>query len=130
MTRRMSPLEAARKAWGDDLPDWVETLAIECGRSSQIAVARVIGRSGAVISQVLHKKYPADTQQIEDRVRGVFLEGRVACPGLGEIPTHECQDWREKSRSFAIGNPMRARMYRACLGCARNRRQADEEGAT
>ncbi|MFN4172773.1 MAG: hypothetical protein ACK4GW_13565 [Pseudorhodobacter sp.] len=129
MKARFSPLDAAREAWGEDLPDWVETLAIQCGLTSQIAVAREIGRSGAVISQVLRRKYPADTHQIEERVRGVYLEGRVACPGLGDIPTHECQDWRNKSRTFVIGNPTRARMYRACLVCPRNRKQPDEEAA-
>lgn len=121
-----SPIEVARSAWGDVLPDWVETLAIECGRTSQIDVARKLDRSGAVISQVLRNKYPAETGLIEERVRGVFLAGQVACPGLGEIPTHECQDWREKARTFAIGNPMRARMYRACNVCPRNQKDARE----
>lgn len=126
MTRASTPIDVARAAWGEILPDWVETLAIECGRTSQIDVARKLDRSGAVISQVLRNKYPAETGIIEERVRGVFLAGQVACPGLGEIPTHQCQDWREKSRVFAIGNPMRARMFRACNACPRNQKEVRE----
>jgi hypothetical protein len=30
-----APLDVARAAWGEALPDWVEALALECGRSSQ-----------------------------------------------------------------------------------------------
>jgi hypothetical protein len=125
MTKAVTPLEMARANWGEDLPDWIETLAIECGRTSQIDVARKLERSGAVISQVLRNKYPAETGLIEERVRGVFLAGQVSCPGLGEIPTHECQNWREKSRTFAMGNPTRLRMYRACSQCPRNKAQKE-----
>lgn len=121
-----SPIEVARAAWGEPLPDWVETLAIACGQSSQAQVAKQLGRSGAVISQVLRKTYPASMAGIEERVRGVFLHGTVACPALGEVPVHECQDWREKARTFALGNPLRLRMYRACQTCPRNRKEADE----
>lgn len=121
-----SPIDVARVAWGEPLPDWVETLAIACGRSSQAQVAKQLGRSGAVVSQVLRNTYPAGTAGIEDRVRGVFLHGTVACPALGEVPVHECQDWRDKAKTFAIGNPLRLRMYRACLTCPRNQKRDGE----
>ena len=121
-----SPIDVARAAWGEPLPDWVETLAIACGRSSQAQVAKALGRSGAVISQVLRKTYPASMAGIEERVRGVFLHGTVACPALGEVPVHECQDWREKGRTFALGNPLRLRMFRACQTCSRNRKESEE----
>lgn len=121
-----TPLEIAREAWGEPLPDWVETLAIACGRSSQKRVAEALGRSGAVISQVLRKSYPASMAGIEERVRGVYLNGTVACPALGELPVNECQDWREKTRIFAVGNPLRARMNRACPTCPRNKKEGGE----
>lgn len=114
-----TPLEVARECWGPGLPDWVETLAIECGKSSQKRVAEQLDRSPAVISQVLRKIYPADTRLIEERVRGVFLDAKVACPGLGEVAMQDCQDWQAKARTFALGNPQRARMYRACQKCPR-----------
>lgn len=120
-----TPLDIARAAWGEPLPDWVETLAIACGQSSQAQVAKQLGRSGAVISQVLRRTYPASTAGIEDRIRGVFLAVAVECPALGAVPTNECQDWREKARVFAMGNPLRARMYRACHACPRNRKEGE-----
>lgn len=121
-----TPLDTARAAWGAGLPDWVEVLAIECGRRSQIAVAKDLGRSGAVISQVLRKTYPADYRHIEERVRGVFLDAVISCPALGDTPLQECQDWRKKARDFAMGNPLRVRMYRACALCPRNQKEGEE----
>lgn len=120
-----TPLAIALAAWGEPLPDWVETLAIACGKTSQAQVAKQLGRSGAVISQVLRRVYPASMAGIEERVRGVFLNGTVACPALGEVPVHECQDWRDKARTFAMGNPLRLRMYRACQNCLRNRKEGE-----
>ena len=118
-------LATARAAWGDELPDWVETLALECGRTSQARVAKALGRSGALVSQVLRRKYNADLKVIEERVRGIFLDARLDCPGMGEIPTHECREWRQKAREFVPGNPTRLRMFRACHKCPRNDKGAE-----
>jgi len=120
-----SPLEIARIAWGATLPDWVQAMAVECTATSQNRVAARMDRSPALISQVLRAKYPADLSAVEERFRGVFLAGRVACPALGTLPSHECQDWRAKSRSFATGNPLRVRMFRACAACPRNAREGE-----
>lgn len=122
----LTPLDSAIAAWGPDLPDWVRALALACAHSSQVRVAEQLGRSGAVVSQILHNKYGADPARIEERVRGVFLEGRVMCPALGELPVHECQDWRAKARAFVPSNALRARMYRACGKCPRNRKEVEE----
>ena len=111
---KQNPLDIAREAWGEPLPDWVETLALACRKTSQARVAAQLDRSGAVISQVLRKIYPAEMDRIEVRVRGVFMEGRVACPGQGEIALQLCQDWRDKAGNFVLGNPLRQRMHRAC----------------
>ncbi len=118
---KQTPLDIARAAWGEPMPDWVETLAVACSAkgSSQAKVADQLERSGAMVSQVLRKIYPGDMSRIEERVRGVFMDGRVACPGLGEIATQACQDWREKAARVVIGNPLRQRMYRACNSCPR-----------
>jgi hypothetical protein len=116
---KVTPLQIARDAWGEPLPDWVETLAIACGKTSQAKVAAQLERSGAVVSQVLRKIYPADMDRIEVRVRGVFMDGRVACPGLGEIGVQLCQDWRDKAGTMVLGSPLRQRMHRACNSCPR-----------
>ena len=120
------PLDTARTAWGADLPDWVEIMAVECGKTSQRIVSEKLGRSTAVISQVLSRKYPADLKRIEERVRGVFLDAVVSCPAMGEMPLQSCQDWREKSKVFALGNPLRREMYRHCNKCSRNQKDGTE----
>jgi hypothetical protein len=117
----LSPVEIARESWGEDIPDWIVVLARQCADRSQAAVARELDRSGAVISQVLRRIYPADTARIEERVRGLFMAGQVDCPALGPLSTLKCQDWREKAREFVLASPQRARMYRACNACPRNK---------
>jgi hypothetical protein len=113
------PLERAKAAWGDEMPDWVQALALACERSSQNRVSKALDRSATIISQVLTRTYAASMDRIEDRVRGVYLNGRVECPEKGELPLQDCQDWREKARVFAMGNPQRTLMYRACRRCPR-----------
>lgn len=121
------PLDIARAAWGEDLPDWVETLAIECGKTSQNKVAKRLGRSASAVSQLLNRKYQADLAAMEERFRGVFENQTVACPALGEMPVQACQDWRVKARVFQIGNPLRVRMYRACMTCPRNKKEVGDD---
>lgn len=122
----MSALSAAREKWGEPLPDWVETLALECDRSSQSKVAKALDRSGALVSQVLNRKYAGSMDRVEELVRGVFLDSKVACPSLGEIPVNECQNWRDKAARFVMASPLRLRMYRACNACPRNQKEVSE----
>jgi hypothetical protein len=110
-------IATAEEAWGAPLPDWIRSLALACQRTSQSKVAAELDRSPAVVSTVLRKKYAGSYDRIEERVRGVFMDGKMECPGMGLIRTHECQDWREKARVFAPGNPTRTRMFRACQRC-------------
>ena len=121
-----TPIDIARAAYGKDLPDWVEALALACGRSSQAAVARQLDRSGAVVSQILRAIYPAKTTQIEERVRGVLMNGTVECPALGPLPIQICQDHRQRARESVITNSHRARMQRACSNCPRNQKDGQE----
>jgi hypothetical protein len=121
-----TPLEIARTAWGADLPDWVEALAAACSRTNQSEVARRLDRSGAVISQILRRVYPAKTDRIEERVRGVLMARTVECPVHGPLATDKCQDWREKAREFVLGSPSRRQMYRACHACPRFKPEGEE----
>lgn len=116
---KLTPLQTAREAWGDALPDWVEVLAIACTRTSQNKVATALECSGAAVSQVLRKIYAASTDRIEVRVRGVLMDGKVECPAFGEMPVQVCQDWRDKAGTSTLGSPMRNRMHRACNRCPR-----------
>lgn len=113
------------EAWGTPLPDWIRVLALACARSSQSKVAAELDRSPAVVSTVLRKKYAGSYDRIEERVRGVFMDGKMECPGMGLIRSHECQDWREKAKDFSPGNPTRTRMYRACHRCPVFKKEAE-----
>lgn len=115
----LSPMDIARNAWGDDIPDWVATLAKECGLSSQNKVAKQLNRSAALVSTVLRNKYLGDMVAVEEVVRGVFMDSTVICPALGELSTAQCRDWMVKSRAFSNENSERVRMYRACRSCPR-----------
>lgn len=121
------PLEVARAAWGDALPDWVEQMALHCTASSQNKVAAKLGRSAALVSQVLRNKYPGDLARIEELFRGHFMAETLRCPELGVLPLHECHDWQAKARRFQSSNTLRVRMYRACHRCARFRKGGGDE---
>ena len=118
------PVDTARTAWGDALPDWVERLASECAATSQNKVAVRLNRSASLISAVLRNKYRGDMASVEDLVRGVFERKRVGCPALGEIRLDVCRDWQVKSRTYSNVNSTRQRMFRACNGCPKNRKDA------
>lgn len=120
-------LDAARAAWGDPLPDWIETLALECQSKSQSQVAKALDVSGATVSQVLRGKYAGSTARMEERVRGVYLDGKVMCPALGELPVNECLRHRDRAKTFEMGSPLRATMYRACNRCRRFTEKPDDQ---
>jgi hypothetical protein len=119
------PLARARAGWGDDMPDWVMALARACERSTQTKVAQALDRSPAVISNVLARTYAASMDRIEERVRGVYLNGKVICPEKGDLPLQECQDWREKAKRFQMGNPQRTLMFGVCRKCPRYLKEQD-----
>ena len=112
-------LEIAREAWGDPLPDWIETLALECQLKSRTLVAKALEVSPAAISTLLRCKYAGSTARMEERVRGVFLDGKIMCPAMGELAVNECLKHRDRAKAFAMAGPTRALMYRACNRCPR-----------
>ena len=116
------PVEIALAAWGaEKMPDWVAVLAQACAAQSQSHVARRIGRSPSLVSNVLRNKYPGDMAQVEGLVRGVYMRAVVQCPALGDLPTHECFEWRKRARRFEGHNMLRVRMFRACARCPLNK---------
>lgn len=116
------PVQIARDAWGVQIPDWIEALAQECDRSSQNRVAAKLGRSAALVSQVLRNKYPGDLDGLEERFRAEFQAAEITCPALGAITLTSCLDWRRKAQNFQNTNSLRVRMFRACAGCPKNLR--------
>ncbi|MDK3072730.1 hypothetical protein QO034_06380 [Sedimentitalea sp. JM2-8] len=127
----MDRMEIAREYWGADVPDWIRALVVACDApgASQNRVAKRLGYTGGVVSQLLRKAYPGNLDRIEDRVRAIYMGGQIACPALGEIGSAACLDWRDRSVALGSVSPMAVRMFRACRACPRNRAVAEEDAA-
>lgn len=121
----IGPKATVQDAWGENPPEWVMLLADACASSSQNAVARAIGRSAALVSNVLRNKYPGDLGAVEEIVMGVYGRATVACPARGQIPSNECRDWQVLSRHYDNANSDQVVMYRACRSCSRMKRGDD-----
>lgn len=114
-------LQTATEAW-EFLPDWVQTLAEACDRTSQGAVAKKIGMSASVVSATIKGNYKGSYDGIEARVRGALMAEEVDCPVLGPLRKDACLDHQKRAQSFAATSTMRVRMYRACKGgCVHSR---------
>ena len=105
-------LAEARKAWGEEIPDWVEELAREASRSSVSATARRIGKSVGLVSNVIHAKYGADLAGVEGTVRGALMGATVLCPVYDEITRDVCLE--QQAKPFAATSSIATRCYRAC----------------
>lgn len=112
--------DAARVAWGDDIPNWVLVLAEQCDASSQKAAAERIGYSPAVVNTVLKHTYKGDLTAVEQAVRGALLDATVICPVAGELPAHVCLDYQRQP--FRSTNAQRVKLYRACRSGCPNKR--------
>ena len=113
-------VKTAEAAWGKPLHDWVRVLAEQCNGSTQSAVAKRLGYSAGLISQVLRKTYPGNVNAVEEAVRGAWMGSTLECPVMGTIGSDVCLGWRRKAKTFAPTNSHRVRMYRACNNCPHN----------
>jgi hypothetical protein len=112
---KASALERAYAAWGDAIPDWIVVLASQCDQSSQAEVARRIGRSPALVCNIIQAKYPGRLLVVERLVRGALMAERVACPVLGDLSSAVCAEHQRADLSTA--NPTAPRLYRTCPTC-------------
>lgn len=127
MTDLRTAQQKAADAWGNDLPDWVLALALECDRTSQNQAAKAIGYSSAAVSQVINRKWPRDLTSIEQAVRGVLMAEKVACPVVGDLPKDVCQNHQKST--WAPHNPQRIAFYRACRSNCPNSRIGGNDNA-
>lgn len=102
----------AKEAFGEALPDWVETLANEANRTSATAVAKRIGYSVAVVSAVCRGKYQGDLAAVEAKTRGVFMGAIVECLVLGEIGRDQCL--AEQKKKHVGTSAVRTALFHAC----------------
>jgi len=123
------PVEKARASWaaqGKDLPAWVLGLAQQCKASSQSKVAKQLGVSAAMVSNIIAAKYPGDMKRAEDLYRGTYERETIRCPALGDLTLDRCRHWRAKSKRLVNANARNVTMYRACNSCPVNRQPEDE----
>lgn len=102
----------------DDALDWMRLLREAVDAASGTAVAKRLGYSPAVVSQVLKGKYAGRTDLVRQRVIEVYGATSVPCPVLGEIPLSRCA--AERNRPFAATNPLRVRLWQTCPTCPFN----------
>lgn len=97
---------------------WLEVLRDEINKpgKSQNKVAKELGFSSSMISQVLRGKYPGSIENLKLKVEGRYMNLTVSCPVKGEIPVDECRE--HQSRPFSSANRERVKLYRSCRsGC-------------
>lgn len=119
----VSSINIVHQCWGEDVPHWIITLAEECDKTSQSKVAQKIGRSAALVNQVLKKSYKADLNAIQQRVETVF-GCPISCPVLGLIDGDRCLSEQEKP--FRPYNHVMVSLYRACRKCPRRIQKSGE----
>lgn len=112
-------VKAMREHWGATPPEWIVVLAEECDRTSQVQASKRLNVSGAMVNQALRNAYNGRLDRLEERVRGEFMNEKVACPVLGEISSRECLD--HQRRPYSASNHMRVALFRACRSCPNNR---------
>jgi len=95
--------------------DWLEVLRAACKARTQVQVARELGYSAAVVSQVLSGNYKGDVKAVQQAVEGALMGATVECPVVGELPRQRCVE--NQRRCFAATNPARIAFARACPKC-------------
>lgn len=96
---------------------WIEILRAACTAGSQREMARKIGYSVTVVSQVLGGTYKGDLARVKAAVEGALMQTEVECPVVGIIPRQRCVEHQRKP--FMHTSPMRVALYKACRGgCA------------
>lgn len=88
--------------------DWVEVLRAEAERTSVAAVARRLNYSRPAISQILHGRYGASTQKIEEKVRSVLID-QIRLPSGASLSRTEYDTLR--AAPMPTNNPKELRLW-------------------
>ena len=97
---------------------WIEILRAACTAGSQREMARKIGYSVTVVSQVLGGTYKGDLARVKAAVEGALMQTEVECPVCGVIPRQRCVEHQRKP--FMHTSPMRVALFKACRGGCTN----------
>ncbi|MGF1680194.1 helix-turn-helix domain-containing protein [Photobacterium minamisatsumaniensis] len=98
--------------------NWLEAITAELSKAevTQNKLARDLGVSTSMLSQVVRGIYPGSTETLQARVEGRLMDRTVQCPVKGCIRLDECLD--HQGKPFSSANRERVKMHRACRsGC-------------
>ncbi|MGA9722692.1 MAG: helix-turn-helix transcriptional regulator [Candidatus Binatus sp.] len=100
----------------------IARLRAECERTSQTAVAKLIGYSPTVVNRILKGNYEGDAAAVQKAIEGALMGATVMCPVLREIAANRCLEIQ--GQPFAATNPTRVALFKACRsGCPHSRLQ-------
>jgi len=94
--------------------------AVDRPGSSQSKIARDLGVSVTMISQVCGGKYNSHSEKLEQAVRKHLLNETLECPVLGEVTYAECD--MQQNLQCVPTSPQRIKLYRACRSGCQNYR--------
>ncbi|MGD9638349.1 MAG: hypothetical protein AB7U85_04755 [Alphaproteobacteria bacterium] len=116
MINKVLASDTITKYWGENIPQWVKTLAAECDNTSQARTAKKIGYSAAAINCVLQNKYTGTVGNVEEAVKAYLMSEEVSCPVLGNIKQSLCLE--NQKQPLITSNPTKIRLFKACrAGC-------------
>ena len=119
VTSELSNLDKARRAWGEDLPEWVGTLARSCDATNQREVGGRMERSSGYVSRIINRTYAGSYEEAEQLVRSRLDAEAVFCPiWSGNIPLIACM--RNRRRKGSPRTKMHHTYARACPSCPNN----------
>ncbi len=118
MKSDITPTEQVQKCWGDSAPTWVTDMARECEKSSQMKVAKSIGRSASLINQVLKNKYLGNLSDVQSRFERANKDQKIKCPILNQISGEKCLS--QQAKPYDPSNHFAVRLFRACRRCPQN----------
>jgi hypothetical protein len=119
MTRELTNIERATRAWGKDMPRYIRLLATEADKHGQRGAGRLIDRTSSNVSRILNRKYNASYDEIEKVVLSKLGADKVLCPIWGnQIPLSSCI--RNRRRTGTPDNFLKHQFAENCPVCPNN----------
>lgn len=110
----------------EPLSAWLAALQQAVKSGSLAEVAKRLGVSKTLVSQVCNQKYPGDLGRVQKLVEGAYLSHTVMCPILGEIRQDQCL--AHQARRNVSSNPLYIQVYKACRsGCQHSQIPDDKQ---
>ena len=109
----------------EPLSAWLAALQQAVKSGSLAEVAKRLGVSKTLVSQVCNQKYPGDLGRVQKLVEGAYLSHTVMCPILGEIRQDQCL--AHQARRNVSSNPLYIQDYKACRSGGQHSQNPDDK---